>query len=147
MRIVVGSDHGGFGLKEAVVEHLAASGHDVQDVGTATAESVDYPDFGAAVGSVVAKGDADFGVALCGSGLGICIAANKVAGVRAVTITDMTSARLSRQHNNANVVCMGERLIGTQTALDALDTFVSTEFEGGRHARRVDKISALESDE
>lgn len=147
MRIVVGSDHGGFGLKEAVIDYLRSNGHEVQDVGTTTTDSVDYPDFGSAVGKVVANKEADFGVALCGSGLGICIAANKVAGVRAVTVTDVTSARLSREHNDANVLCMGERLIGQQTALDALDTFVSTEFEGDRHARRVEKISALESNE
>ena len=145
MRIVVGSDHAGLGLKEVVTGHLTAAGHDVIDVGTSNTDSVDYPDFGAAVGQKVAANEADLGVALCGSGLGICISANKVDGVRAVTITDVTSARLSRQHNDANVVCMGERLIGPQTALDVVDAFVATEFEGGRHSRRVDKISALES--
>ena len=115
----------------------------VTDIGTHSADSVDYPEFGAAVGRAVAAGEADFGVAVCGSGLGICIAANKIAGIRAVTIHDVTSARLSRAHNDANVICLGERLIGAQVAKDAVDAFFATEFEGGRHAHRVHSLDAL----
>lgn len=144
MQIAVGSDHAGFVLKAAVAAHLTEAGHEVIDVGTHTTESVDYPDFGAAVGRTVASGGAQLGVAVCGSGIGICMAATKVPGVRAATIHDVTSARMSRLHNDANVMCLGERFTGVQVALDAVDAFISTEFEGGRHARRVAKIDALD---
>jgi ribose 5-phosphate isomerase B len=147
MRVVVGSDHAGLELKNLIVDHLRSAGHEVIDVGTESADSVDYPDYGVAVGRAVIEnqsaGEATFGVAVCGSGIGIGIAANKVAGVRAATVHDITSARLSRQHNDANVVCLGERLIGPQVALDAVDVFLGTEAEGGRHARRVAKIDAI----
>jgi ribose 5-phosphate isomerase B len=145
MRLVVGSDHAGFELKSAVIDHLRASGHEVTDLGPLDSAPVDYPDYGAAVGRAVVSGRADRGVAICGSGIGIAIAANKVAGVRAATVHDATSGRLCRQHNNANVVCLGQRLIGPQVALDALDAYLAAEFEGGRHQGRVDKISALEA--
>jgi len=145
MRLAVGSDHAGLEHKTLIVEHLRAQGHDVVDVGTNGEESVDYPDFGAAVGRAVVAGDADLGVAVCGSGIGIAIAANKVAGVRAATVHDVTSARLSREHNDANVVCLGQRFTGPQVALDAVDVFVATVFAGGRHRKRVDKISALDA--
>ena len=115
------------------------------DVGTHDSVSVDYPDFGAAVGRAVVGGDADFGIAVCGSGIGICIAANKVNGVRAATVHDVTSARLTREHNDANVMCLGQRFIGPQVALDAVDAFLSTDFAQGRHSRRVEKIAKLES--
>ena len=143
MRIVVGSDHAGFELKNVVAEHLRAAGHDVVDVGTDSSDSVDYPQFGAAVGAAVVDGEADRGVAVCGSGIGICIAANKVAGVRAATVHDVTSAAFSRLHNDANVMCLGARFIGPQVALDAADAFMATDFEGGRHARRVGAIDDL----
>lgn len=146
MRIAIGSDHAGFNLKNEVGEHLRTSGHEVVDLGTTDGSSVDYPDYGAAVGRSVASADADLGIAVCGSGIGICMAANKIAGVRAATVHDVTSARMTRLHNNANVMCLGERFVGVQVALDAVDAFVATEFEGGRHGRRVDKITALESD-
>ncbi len=145
MRIVIGSDHAGFDLKNEVGNHLRSSGHEVVDVGTNDTASVDYPDFGAAVGKSVASGDTDLGIAVCGSGIGICMAAGKIDGIRAATIHDVTSARLSRQHNDANVMCLGQRFLGVQVALDAVDAFIAAEFEGGRHCRRVDKIIALES--
>lgn len=140
MKIAVASDHAGYHLKTTIVEHLAAGGHEVLDLGTDSTASVDYPDYGHAVGRAVVDGDAEFGVGVCGSGIGICMAAGKVDGVRAATVHDVTSARLSRLHNNANVMCVGERFIGPQVAIDAVDAFLATDFEGGRHARRVAKI-------
>lgn len=145
MRVVVGSDHAGFRLKLEVVAHLQQAGHEVHDVGTHDEASVDYPDFGAAVGRSVATGEFDRGIALCGSGIGIAIAANKVPGVRAATVGDATAARLCRLHNNANVLCLGQRLTGAAVALDAVDAFLTAEFEGGRHTPRVAKISQLET--
>ncbi|MEM8923030.1 MAG: ribose 5-phosphate isomerase B [Actinomycetota bacterium] len=144
MRIAVASDHAGFDLKASVVDHLRSVGHQVDDLGTDGPDSVDYPDFGAAVGAAVVRGEAELGVALCGTGIGIGIAANKVAGVRAATVHDATGARLSRQHNDANVLCLGQRLTGVAVALDAVDAFLAARFEGGRHQRRVDKIAGLE---
>ena len=143
MRIAVGSDHAGFPLKRALIVHLEAGGHEVVDLGAHGTESVDYPDYGAAVGRCVAHGDADLGVCVCGSGIGIAIAANKIAGVRAATVHDVTSAHLAREHNDANVVCFGERLIGYEVAREALDAFVNATFAGGRHQPRVAKIDAL----
>jgi ribose 5-phosphate isomerase B len=144
MQLVIGSDHAGFHLKADIVAHVVAQGHEVVDIGTDSTESVDYPDFGAQVGHAVVDGRAELGIAICGSGIGICMAAGKVHGVRAATIHDVTSARMSRRHNDANVMCLGERFTGVQVALDAVDAFLSTEFEGGRHQRRVDKISAID---
>ncbi len=143
MRIAVGSDHAGFQLKRALIVHLEAGGHEVVDLGTHGTEAVDYPDYGAAVGRSVARAEAELGVCVCGSGIGIAIAANKIAGVRAATVHDVTSAHLAREHNNANVVCFGERLIGYEVAREALDAFVDTTFAGGRHQSRVAKIDAL----
>jgi ribose 5-phosphate isomerase B len=143
VKIVVGSDHAGFHLKERCKELLADWGHEVIDVGTHSTESTDYPDYGAAVGrKVMELGDAR-GLCVCGSGIGISIAANKVPGIRAALVSDATGARLARQHNDANVLCLGERLVGTALAEDALRAFVETPFEGGRHQRRVDKLNAL----
>lgn len=144
MPIAVSSDHAGFELKQMIAEHLRAAGHTVLDLGTNDTTSVDYPDFGAAIGRVIADGQAEHGIAVCGSGIGICIAANKIAGVRAATVHDVTSARLSRLHNDANIMCLGERFIGPQVALDSVDAFLAAPFEGGRHVRRVDKITKLE---
>jgi ribose 5-phosphate isomerase B len=142
--IAVGSDHAGFELKQLVSEHLSARGVEVVDLGAHSTDRVDYPDFGVAVGEAVASGRAQLGVAVCGSGLGICMAANKVRGVRAAPVHDVTSARLTRQHNDANVICLGERLIGVQVALDAVDAWLDAEFEGGRHAGRVAKLDDLD---
>lgn len=146
MRIAIAADHAGVQLKALIADHLREAGHEVQDLGTDGGERVDYPDYGAAVGRAVVGGAAELGVAVCGSGIGMAIAANKVPGVRAGTVHDVTSARLSREHNDANVCCLGERFTGPQVALDAVDAFVSTAFAGGRHSHRVAKISALEND-
>ncbi|HXU67797.1 MAG TPA: ribose 5-phosphate isomerase B [Polyangia bacterium] len=138
MRVVVGSDHAGYKLKEYLKERLTAWGHEVEDVGTHTTDSCDYPRFGVAVGKrVVELGGEARGVAVCGSGIGISIAANRVAGVRAALVQEPTAARLSRQHNDANVICFGERLVGVAVAEEALRVWLETPFEGGRHARRV----------
>jgi ribose 5-phosphate isomerase B len=139
-RIAVGSDHAGFGLKSTLVEELRGAGHDVVDLGAHDRSSVDYPDFGTAVANAVVAGDAEFGVCVCGSGIGISIAANRVHGARAALAHDVTSARLSREHNDANIVCFGERLIGVEVAKEALHVFLATEFEGGRHQARVNKL-------
>lgn len=138
MRVVVGSDHAGYKLKQYLKERLAAWGHDVEDVGTHTTDSCDYPQFGVAVASrVVALGGEARGLAVCGSGIGISIAANKVTGARAALVQEPTAARLSRQHNDANIICFGERLIGQAVAEESLRVWLETPFEGGRHARRV----------
>ena len=144
MRIAVGSDHAGFDLKTALAEHVAGSGHDVDDLGTDSERSVDYPVFGAAVGRAVSEGQAELGVCTCGTGIGIAIAANKIDGVRAAVVHDVTTARLARAHNHANVVCMGGRMVGTEVAKDAIDAFLATEPAGGRHDHRIAEIAALE---
>ncbi len=144
MRIAVGADHAGVDLKEAVVDWLVDQGYDVHDVGTFDHESVDYPDYALKVGEAVAQGEATYGLLFCGTGLGMCITANKVPGVRAVTCHEPLSARLARKHNDANVLTMGGRLVATDLALDVLAHFLGQEFSGGRHAGRVDKIVELE---
>ena len=144
VRIAVGSDHAGFDLKGQLAAHLVEAGHEIEDLGTHGRASVDYPDFGAAVARAVASGSAELGVACCGTGIGISIAANKVRGVRAAVVHDVSSARLARAHNDANVVCFGSRLLGPVVAIDALDAFLAARFEGGRHLQRIDKIAALE---
>lgn len=144
MRLYVGSDHAGFALKEHVRAHLEEQGHEVVDVGTHSEEPVDYPDYARQVGEAVAAGDADYGVLICGSGLGMAIAANKVNGVRAVQVADSETARMSRLHNDANVITLPGRSLGAEAADAIVDTFLTTAFEGGRHQRRVDKISAIE---
>lgn len=143
MRIAVGADHAGYGLKKALAEHLRATGHDVIDCGAYSADRVDYPDFGAAVGRAVAEGRADMGLCVCGSGNGIAMAANKIAGIRAAVAYDVTSARLARAHNDANVLCIGERLTGAEVAREALDAWLKASFDGGRHEARVAKLDAL----
>lgn len=145
LRIAVGSDHAGFDLKEKVRQYLADQGFDVEDLGTHSAASVDYPDFAQKVGECVAAKQADFGVVVCGTGLGVAISANKVRGIRAAPCNDTLSARFARSHNDANVLTMGGRLMDEATAHKILDTFFSTPFEGGRHKRRVDKMTAIEN--
>ena len=130
-------------MKEQLAKHLRDVGHEVVDLGAHSTDRVDYPDYGAAVGRSVASGAVDAGLCVCGSGIGIGMAANKIAGVRAATVHDATSARLSREHNDANVICMGERLIGPLVARDALDAWLGATFEGGRHVARVEKLDAL----
>ena len=149
MRLAVGSDHAGFDLKEILKAELAALGHAVSDLGTGDAvTSVDYPDYGAAVGRAVATGQADLGVCVCGSGNGIAMAANKVPGVRAAVVHDVTTAALAGQHNHANVVCFGARTTGTTVVIDALHAFLNAPQEpagkNGRHLRRVEKLMALD---
>ncbi|MBT8241454.1 MAG: ribose 5-phosphate isomerase B [Acidimicrobiia bacterium] len=139
--VAVASDHAGFAYKSMIAGHLGDAGYDVLDIGTNSPDRVDYPDFGKAIGEAVAAGEARFGIAVCGSGIGICIAANKVPGVRAGTVHDVTSARLAREHNDANVMCVGERFLGEQVVLDCVDTFLAAEFQGGRHTARVAKLS------
>jgi ribose 5-phosphate isomerase B len=142
--IAVASDHAGFDLKEALKRDLLAAGHDVLDLGAHSTASVDYPDFGQAMGDVIASGRAERGVLVCGSGIGISIAANRNPKVRAALAHDVVSARLSREHNDANVVAFGQRLIDVEIAREALKVFLSTPFEGGRHAGRVAKLSKEE---
>jgi ribose 5-phosphate isomerase B len=142
VKVVVGSDHAGFHLKEHLKTLLQKWGHDVLDVGTTSTESTDYPDYGEAVGRMVIAERA-LGLAVCGSGIGISIAANRNPKVRAVLAHDTTSARLSREHNDANVVAFGQRLIGVEVAREALKVFLTTPFEGGRHAGRVAKLSGV----
>ena len=144
MRIAVGSDHAGFHLKTALRDWLVDQGHEVEDVGTFSAERADYPIYGAAAAAKVANGDADFGVVVCGSGQGICMAANKVAGIRGAVIRDEQDAQMSRLHNDANVACFGERVTDSETAINALQVFLATSFEGGRHQARVDLLSELD---
>jgi ribose 5-phosphate isomerase B len=141
--IAVASDHAGFDLKEILKGDLQQAGYAVLDLGTNSTASVDYPDFGAAMGEAIATGKAERGVLVCGSGIGISIAANRNPKVRAVLAHDATSARLSREHNDANVVAFGQRLIGIEVAREALKVFLSTPFEGGRHAGRVAKLSGV----
>ena len=140
--IAIASDHAGFELKESIKEDLKARGFDVLDLGCDGPESVDYPDYGKAMGEAIAGGKAKRGVVVCGSGIGISIAANRNPAVRAALVETGLAARLSRQHNDANVLALGARLIGIETAKDCLDNFLNTPFEGGRHQRRVDKLGA-----
>ena len=142
-RIAVGNDHAGFILKTELVKVLKDLGYSVTDLGTHDTERVDYPDFGSAVGRAVANNDADVGLLVCGSGIGIGMAANKISGVRAATVHNVETATLARQHNDANIVCFGERLIEVETARESLIAFLNAEFEGGRHAQRVQKLNDL----
>ena len=144
MKLLMGSDHGGIHLKKHLAAYLTGKGYEIIDVGTDTEESCDYPDFAAKLCGELVKGTADKGILVCGTGIGISIAANKCKGIRAAVCNDVYNARMSRVHNDANVLCMGERTIGVGTAELIVDTWLSTEFEGGRHARRVVKIMALE---
>jgi len=147
MRIAIGADHAGFELKSHLVTVLTDLAHTVVDMGTDSTDSVDYPAFCAAVGRAVARGDAERGIVLGGSGQGEQIAANKVAGVRAALCNDLYTARMARAHNDANVLSMGGRVVGIGLAEEILATFLSTPFEGGRHARRVEQLMQIERDE
>lgn len=143
MTISIGSDHAGFAYKEALKTMLQADGRDVIDVGTHSDERADYPDYGVAAARLVADGTARFGVLVCGSGIGISIAANKVKGIRAANCVTVEMATLARQHNDANMVAVGQRLVTEDLAKEIVRTFLSTDFEGGRHAQRVEKIHTL----
>jgi ribose 5-phosphate isomerase B len=139
--IAIGSDHAGFALKESLVETLTQLGHAPIDLGTNSTDSVDYPDFAHAVAGALGSGKADKGVLICGSGIGISMAANRHPDVRAALVHDALGARMCRQHNDANVIVFGGRMIGIEVARDCLEIFLKTEFEGGRHQRRIDKIT------
>ena len=144
MKIVVGSDHAAYELKEAIKEKLTKEGHEVIDVGCDSTESVDYPKYGHAVGRTVASGEAERGIAVCGSGIGISIACNKVPGIRAALCTSVEMAEMCRRHNNANIVCMGARMISQELAFDIIDKWMTTDFEGGKHLRRINEIEDLD---
>lgn len=145
MKITIGADHGGYLLKNLIVDHLKNNGHEVQDCGTHTSDSVDYPNFAKEVTSAITSENAELGILVCGSGIGMSMAANKVNGIRAALCFNAYMGRMTRAHNNANVLCLGERVLGSGTALDIVDAFVNTNFEGGRHQRRVDLVTELES--
>ena len=140
-RIAIASDHAAIELKAALVDHMRGKGFEVVDLGPLTTDSVDYPDYGYKLAEAIAAGEATKGVALCGSGIGISISVNRHPACRAALVSEGLSARLAREHNDANVIAMGARLIGIETAKDCLDTFLSTPFGGDRHQRRVDKLS------
>ena len=141
MRIAIGSDHAGFQFKTLLIDLMQGLGHDVKDFGTHSEESVDYPDYIRPVAQAVARGEYDRGVVLGGSGNGEAIVANKVRGVRCALCWDVTTARLARQHNDANIVSLGQRVVSVEAAKDLVAVFLSTEFEGGRHVRRIAKIA------
>lgn len=145
MRVAVASDHGGFKLKKEVIEFLNKEGIEYKDYGTFSEESVDYPDFALQVAEAVRAGEFSRGILCCGTGIGVSIVANKVPGIRAALCHDTFSARASREHNDANVLTMGERVLGVGPALEIVKVWLGSEFQGGRHARRVEKISRIES--
>lgn len=142
--IAIGSDHAGFELKTEVIRFLKENGYGVKDAGTYDCKSVDYPDYGLAVAKLVKNGECEKGIVICGTGIGISIAANKVPGIRAALCTDSYSAKMSREHNDANVLALGARVVGVGLAMDIVDTWIKTEFLGERHQKRVDKISEIE---
>jgi ribose 5-phosphate isomerase B len=142
--VAIGSDHAGYSLKCLILVHLQEVGNEVKDFGTFSDDRVDYPDYGELVGRAVANGECSSGIVVCGSGIGIVMAAGKIPGIRAATVHDVTSARLAREHNDANVIGIGARLVGEQIALDAVDAYLSAVFFGGRHADRVKKLNLLD---
>ena len=142
--IAIGSDHGGYALKQEIMEHLHSRGVKFKDYGTFSAESCDYPQFGAAVGRAVADGECQMGIIICGTGIGISISANKIRGVRAALCTDCFMAEMARRHNDANVLALGARVVGSGLALKIVDTFLDSSFDGGRHERRVRQMMNLE---
>ncbi|WP_018963041.1 ribose 5-phosphate isomerase B [Coprothermobacter platensis] len=143
MRVVIGADHAGYHLKELVKENLIELGHEVIDKGTNSLESVDYPDYAAAVCTDIEK-NGGFGILICGTGIGMSIAANKFPGIRAALAYDLYAAKKARQHNDANVLCLGGRVLGPDIATEIVQTFLNTSFEGGRHLRRIRKIEKIE---
>jgi len=145
MKIAVGCDHGGFEHKNAIAEHLKERGFEVTDYGIYEVKSVDYPDIAEKLCESIVNGDNELGILVCGTGIGMSIAANKVKGIRAAAVSEHFSAKYTRLHNNSNVLCLGGRVIGVGTAIELADLFVDTEFEGGRHQTRVDKITAIEN--
>lgn len=146
MRIVMAADHGGLELKNYIKNYLIGKGYDILDIGTNSEESVDYPDYGKNAGLKIMAKEADLGIIMCGSGIGISIAANKVKGIRAALCHDIYTARMCKQHNNANILAMGGRIIGKGLAIEMVETYLNTKFEGGRHQRRIDKIHEIEQE-
>lgn len=144
MKIAMGNDHSAVELKTMIKEYLQGKGYEVLDLGTNSTESCDYPEYGEKVGRAVASGEADLGIAICGTGLGISLAANKVKGIRACVCSEPYTAKMSRLHNNCNVLCFGARVVGSELAKMIVDEWLATEFEGGRHQRRVDLIMDIE---
>ena len=145
MKIAIGCDHGAFDLKNAVVKHLQGKGYEVADFGCYSLDSCDYPDFAAAAANAVASGECEKGIVLCTTGIGISIAANKVKGVRCALLSDPLSARMTREHNDTNMMAMGAGIVGKNLALEIVDTWIGTEFSGeAKHQRRIDKVMALE---
>ncbi len=144
MKIVIGCDHGGFELKEIIKTHLSEKGHTVIDIGTNSKDSVDYPDYGKKAAEMVADKSADRGIVICGTGIGISIAANKVEGIRCALCTNEYMAKMSRQHNDANMLALGNRVIGAGLAAEIVDIWLNTDFEGGRHLLRVNKLMETE---
>ena len=147
MKIALGADHAGYQLKDQIKQHLEQQGISVRDEGTSSAESVDYPDYGRAVAHEVSQQRADLGILVCGSGIGMAITANKVDGIRAANVSTEYEAQMSREHNNANVLALGARIISADEAFRIVDKWLATPFAGGRHERRVEKIMAIEKEE
>jgi len=145
MKIAIGCDHGGFEHKNAIIEHLTARGFEISDFGIKELAPVDYPDIAKPVSLAVAKKECDLGILVCGTGIGMSLAANKVRGIRAAVCSDHFSAKYTRLHNDSNILCLGGRVIGIGTALELVDLFVDTAFEGGRHQKRIDKITEIEN--
>ena len=145
--IAIGSDHAGLPLKEEIIRHLKEKGVEVKDYGTYTSDSVNYSDYGKKVALSVQSGECDKGIVICGTGIGISIAANKVKGIRASLCTNSYMAKMTRMHNDSNVLALGQRVIGVGVALDIVDTWLNTDFEGGRHQRRIDKIKDIENEQ
>jgi ribose 5-phosphate isomerase B len=147
MKIVIGSDHRGVEIKRRLLDQLRSAGNDVLDVGSDSAESVDYPDYAYEVAKRVGKGEMERGLLICGTGTGMCIAANKVRGVRAASCQDVLTAEMSRRHNDANVLCLSADLVGEEQMTKMIRLFLETPFDGGRHARRVEKIAKIEAEQ
>lgn len=144
MKIAIGSDHGGYQLKEAIKEHLEKKGLNIKDFGTHSTASIDYPDFAGKVGEAVVSNEFSCGILICGTGIGMSIAANKIPGVRCAVLSDCFSAKATKEHNNANLISLGQRVVGVGLALQIVDIWLETEFEGGRHQNRIDKITGIE---
>ncbi|HBD10040.1 MAG TPA: ribose 5-phosphate isomerase B [Syntrophobacteraceae bacterium] len=143
MKIMIGCDHGGYSLKQVVAQFLRQQGHEVEDIGTNSSESVDYPQYAVQVARSVASGQVDRGILICGSGIGMCMTANRIPGARAALACEPYAARLSRRHNDSNILCLGVRLVGDQLAIEIVSGWLQEEFEGGRHQRRVNLIDQL----
>ena len=146
MKIAMGADHGGFSLKETIKQHLEEQGHEILDLGTYDTASCHYPVYAEKVARSVAAGQAERGILVCGTGIGMSIAANKIPGIRAAAVSDCFTAQATREHNDANILCLGERTVGPGLAMRIVDTYLAAQFQGGRHQTRLDMIAALEKD-